>query len=72
CSGKYIDERQYMMAYGHDPCPGNNITLAELLDPLDSESREDAKVERLTPLLAGLGAIILVAFVAAAWSIKSG
>lgn len=70
CSGKYIDEAQYMLSYGHDPCPDWGLTMDDVLDPTNSFEKNQENLKNLTPVFIGIGALVLVGIIALAWSIK--
>lgn len=70
CSGKYIDEAQYILSYGHDPCPNSPITVEDVLDPTNSYEKEMAWFEEMKPIYLGIGIAILIALGMLVWSIK--
>lgn len=70
CSGKYIDQQQFMLAYGYDPCPNDNITLTDVLDPTDSFERNQENIDNLKPVFLGLGLVVLISIIALAWALK--
>lgn len=63
CSGNYADQRAFIIQYGFDPCPGDDITVENtVIDPEGALSeRENEKWERLRPVLGVLAILVFVA-----------
>lgn len=60
CSGKYVDEQEYIIQLGIDPCAGG-ASVQDVLDPFNSREQEAERLEQLTPILLGLGIVVLAA-----------
>lgn len=63
CSGKYVDEKVIMLAYGYDPCAGG-VNIGQVLDPTNSAEREQENLKQLTPLFIVLGVAVVVGLLA--------
>jgi len=63
CSGKYVDEKVIMLAYGYDPCAGG-ASIDQILDPTNSAEREQENLKQLTPLFIILGIAVVVGLAA--------
>lgn len=63
CSGKYVDQHDYMLRYKTDPCPEDDIVMQQVLDPLDDRGREEREWQDLQPVLVVLGLLIVAALV---------
>jgi hypothetical protein len=63
CSGEYVDQGQYMLSYGHDPCPNSGPAMEDILDPSNSYEKQRQNLEDMGPIYAGVGVLILVGLV---------
>lgn len=70
CSGQYVDQQTYMLSYGHDPCPNDDITMDAVLDPSNSFEKEQEWFDDMLPVFLGMGVILLVAVLALAYTLK--
>ena len=58
CSGKYVDEQVIMGAYGYDPCASTGVDMDDYLDPLDTQTENQERLQSLMPLFIILALII--------------
>jgi hypothetical protein len=58
CSGKYIDLPTHMLATNVDPCPNDDLTLEDLLDPTNQAETRKQKINDFTPVIIG-GAVFI-------------
>jgi hypothetical protein len=71
CSGEYVDDALIILSYGYDPCPGSGANVQDLLDPLNDRERQDAELEKFTPVILGGGLMLLAALVILIMVIRS-
>jgi len=70
CSGQYIDQQQFMLSYGYDPCPNDGITMPDVLDPTNSFERGQKNISQLMPVFLGIGLVVVIGIIALAWAVK--
>ena len=63
CEGNWVDEMAFIAAYGYDPCPDNDTTITDFLDPLNDRERQDKQLEEYTPFIIGGGALLLIVLI---------
>lgn len=64
CSGKYAEQEVLMLAYGYDPCKGDDVTIGELLDPAGNNEEEAGKFDKYKGLIFIVAAIMLLVIAA--------
>lgn len=67
CSGKYINLSTQMLATNTDLCPNDNLTLEDLLTPIDEGEERLEKLQDYTPILIGGGVFILILMLLFIW-----
>ncbi|MCB0637442.1 MAG: hypothetical protein KDC54_12525 [Lewinella sp.] len=57
CSGRYVDQLNFISQYGYDPCTGDEVGFDDTAAGL-SLGQSDVQWERLQPVLIGLFILI--------------
>lgn len=63
CGGEGLDERQIILAYGYDPCPDNQTTFENTVDPLGERAQASRDLREYQDVFVILGALVFVAMV---------